>query len=219
MHPAVDKVSMRRLTRLPIALALLVALAALGAWRAPDARAVEPAVDWLAALDAPNRMLFDAPSADGGIPLVHALNYLNSWNAAGVDDAAIDAVVTLYGATTFHGLEDAMWAKYGLGEFVGETDASGAASERNPWRVDPVVEGATLPPASIEALSDRGATFVLCNNALTWFAGIVAEARGFEAEAVYADLKAHILPDVTLVPAMVVAIDRAQQAGLSYHRQ
>lgn len=219
MHPALNEESNRRLARLPVALTLLVALAALGAWRAPDAGAVPPTGDWLEALDAPNRMVFDAPNANGGIPLVHALNYLNSWNAAGVEDSDIDAVVTLYGATTFHGLDDAMWARYGLGEIVGEQDPSGAAWDRNPWRVSPVVEGTVLPPASIEALSDRGTTFILCNNALTWFAGIVAEARGLEADAVYADMKAHILPDVTLVPAMVVAIDRAQQAGLSYHRQ
>lgn len=217
MHPALN--SRKRLVRLPVALVLLVAVAALGAWLAPDAEAVVPRSDWLTALDAPNRMLFDAPRANDGIPLVHALNYVDSWNAAGVEDAEIDAVITLYGATTFHGLDDAMWARYGLGEVVGEHDPSGAAYTRNPWRIDPVVEGEVLPPASIEALSNRGATFIMCNNALTWFAGVVASAQGLDPEAVYADMKAHILPDVTLVPAMVVAIDRAQQAGVSYHRQ
>lgn len=219
MHPAIDTRSTRRLVRLPIALALLAAVAALGAWRAPDAAAVVPAADWLEALDAPNRMLFDAPSSNNGVPLVHALNYLNSWNAAGVEDADIDAVITLYGATTFHGLDDSMWAKYDLGAVMGETDLAGAPYEANPWRVAPVFDGATLPPASIEALSGRGATFIMCNNALTYFAGKVAAARGLDAEAVYGDMKAHILPEVTLVPAMVVALDRAQQAGLSYHRQ
>jgi hypothetical protein len=40
-----------------------------------------------------------------------------------------------------------------------------------------------------------------------------------DATAVYEDMKANILTGVTLVPGMVIAIDKAQQAGLSYHRQ
>lgn len=44
-------------------------------------------------------------------------------------------------------------------------------------------------------------------------------ARGLEADAVYQDLKASILPGVTLGPGMVLAIEQAQRAGLTYHRQ
>lgn len=205
--------------RTSLAIALCLGVAAVGIFRTADASTGQAPIEWLEALDAPNRMLFDTPASGGGVPLIHALNYMNSWNAAGAGDAQIDAVVALYGATTFHGLSDAAWAKYSLGEMMGEVDAAGAPAVANPWRVAPTFDGATVPPASIEALSGRGATFIMCNNALTYFAGKVAAAHGLEADAVYADLKANILPEVTLVPAMVVAIDRAQQAGVSYHRQ
>jgi hypothetical protein len=30
---------------------------------------------------------------------------------------------------------------------------------------------------------------------------------------------AHLLPDVTIVPAMVVAIEQAQSAGITYNKQ
>jgi intracellular sulfur oxidation DsrE/DsrF family protein len=76
-----------------------------------------------------------------------------------------------------------------------------------------------LPQASIESLQKRGATFILCNNALGIFSGMLAKARGLDADAVYNDLKANILPGVELIPGMVVAIDQAHDAGLSYHRQ
>jgi hypothetical protein len=211
---------------LPLTVALLLAGWALvprpGTLDATPAEGagVSAAPAWLTALDAPNRMLFDAPHPAGAVPLVHALNYYESWKAAeGVGDDAIDAVITLYGGTTLHGLDDAMWAKYGLGEAMGQTAPDGTPYTTNPWRVDPVFDGNPLPPAGIEALAGRGATFLLCNNALTYFAGKVAAAHGLDAEAVYGDMKAHILPEVTLVPAMVVAIDQAQQAGVSYHRQ
>lgn len=183
-----------------------------------ETQADDPA--WLAALDAPHRMLFDAAQPAGGVPLVHALNYIESWKqGAGVEDSEIDAVVALYGATTFHGLDDAMWEKYGLGEMMGQTDLTGAPYTRNPWRIDPLFDGGTVPPAGIEPLAARGTTFLICNNALTYFSGKVAAAHGLDAAEVYAEMRDHILPQVTLVPAMVVAIDQAQVAGVSYHRQ
>jgi intracellular sulfur oxidation DsrE/DsrF family protein len=76
-----------------------------------------------------------------------------------------------------------------------------------------------LPQASIEGLQKRGTTFILCNNALTIFAGMVAQKRGLDPAAVYADMNRNILPGVHLVPGMVIAIEQAHRAGLSYQRQ
>jgi hypothetical protein len=181
----------------------------------------EPSNRWLEGLTAKHKQFFDAPAPAGGIPLVHVMNYYDTYNKAfAVKDADIDAVLTFYGTTTFHGLKDAMWAKYQLGEFLDITDpATGKPATSNPWRASPVVLGLTLPTAGIEALQKRGATFILCNNALTIFSGLLAQKRGLDATAVYEDLKANILPGVWLVPGMVVAIEQAQRAGLSYHRQ
>jgi len=129
-------------------------------------------------------------------------------------------VLTFYGSTTFHGLGDTAWAKYRLGEFLEINDlATGQPATSNPWRAAPVILGMTLPPASIESLQKRGATFILCNNALQIFAGMLAAKRGLDATVVYEDLKANILPGVELVPAMVIAVEQAARAGLSYHRQ
>ena len=180
-----------------------------------------PSDRWLKGLGGKRRQLFDAPSGGNGIPLVHVLNYYETLNKAyGVKDADIDGVLTLYGATTFYGVSDAMWEKYRLAEFVGAIDPTASKqASGNPWRASPVVLGMSLPQASIEALQKRGATFILCNNALTIFAGLLAKARGLDANAVYADLAANLLPGVELVPGMVVAIEQAHAAGLSYHRQ
>lgn len=176
--------------------------------------------DWLAPLKGQHRQLFDASAPGGGIPLVHVLNYYDTYNSAfGVKDKDINAVLTFYGTTTFHGLNDAMWEKYKLGEVVNEKDASGKGHTVNPWRTSPTIIGKPFPQASIESLQKRGATFILCNNALTIFAGIVAEAQKLDPKVVYEDMKANILPGVKLVPAMVIAIEQAQKAGLTYHRQ
>lgn len=189
--------------------------------KASSAPTVEPSNNWLKGLTAKHRQFFDSPSPNGGIPLVHVMNYYDTYNKAfGVKDADIDAVLTFYGATTFYGLSDAAWAKYRLGEFL-ETDdpATGKRATSNPWRAAPVILGMTLPTASIESLHKRGATLILCNNALQIFSGMLAAKRGLNADAVYEDLKANILPGVELIPGMVVAVEQAARAGLSYHRQ
>ena len=181
----------------------------------------EPSDRWLDGLKAKHRQFFDAPAPGGGIPLVHVMNYYDTYNKAyGVKDADIDAVLTFYGSTTFHGLNDAVWAKYALGEFLDIVDpATGKPATANPWRSAPVILGMTIPPASIESLQKRGGTFILCNNALQIFSGLLAKKRGLDATTVYEDLKANILPGVELVPGMVVAVEQAQRAGLAYHRQ
>jgi hypothetical protein len=73
--------------------------------------------------------------------------------------------------------------------------------------------GMELAPASIESLQKRGATFILCNNALGVLTGMLAKARGLDEKVVYEDIKANILPGVELIPGMVVAIEQGIPRG------
>src|SRR5688572_3916944 len=203
--------SFKTISRLTLALTLAASSLA--------AQGVQPSNNWLKAMDGKHKQFFDAPAVGGGIPLVHVMNYYDTYNKAyGVKDSDIDAVLTFYGSTTLYGLNDAAWAKYKIGEFLDTRDAGGFATS-NPWRAAPTIMGMSLAPASIEALQKRGATMLLCNNALTIFSGMLAQKRGLDAGVVYNDLKAHILPGVELIPGMVIAVEQAHKAGLSYHRQ
>src|SRR5688572_3042015 len=75
-------------------------IAALAAARPASGGAV--AEDWLAKLTGSHRQLFDAPAPAGGIPLVHVLNYYDTYNKAfNVTDKDVNGVLTFYGATTF----------------------------------------------------------------------------------------------------------------------
>lgn len=181
--------------------------------------------EWLNKLNAKNRQLFDAPGHAEGLPLVHVLNYINTLNTPyGVKDSDINTVFTLYGAlnsTTLFAFNDASWAKYNMGAALKFNDhKTGQPATRNVWRTDPQILGMMLaPPASIESLQKRGTLFLVCNNALNLWAGLLAQANKLEAPAVVADLKANLLPGVVLVPAMVVAIQRIQDKGIAYNRQ
>ena len=223
---AVARTSMM-IASVAVAATVTIAAARVGIAAAEPAKALatrpgpkEPSNKWLDGLTSKHKQFFDAPTANGGVPLVHVMNYYDTYNKAfNVKDADIDAVLTFYGATTFYGLNDAAWAKYQIGEFLETNDGTGKPATANPWRAAPVILGMTLPQASLESLHKRGATLILCNNALTIFSAMLAQKRGLDPKAVYEDMRANILPEVDLVPGMVVAIEQAQRAGLSYHRQ
>ena len=223
---AVARTSMM-IASVAVAATVTIAAARVGIAAAEPAKALatrpgpkEPSNKWLDGLTSKHKQFFDAPTANGGVPLVHVMNYYDTYNKAfNVKDADIDAVLTFYGATTFYGLNDAAWAKYQIGEFLETNDATGKPATANPWRAAPVVLGMTLPQASLESLHKRGATLILCNNALTIFSALLAQKRGLDPNAVYQDMKANILPEVDLVPGMVIAVEQAQRAGLGYHRQ
>jgi len=64
-----------------------------------------------------------------------------------------------------------------------------------------------------------GTKFLLCANALgIWCLELEARGHGKAAD-IEKELRASMLPGVTIVPAMVIAIEQAARAGLSYHRQ
>ncbi len=193
--------------------------------KALHAESAPPEDEWLDKLNAKYRQLFDFPAHADGSPLVHMLNYYNTLNAAyNVKDNEINTVGTFYGvpnATTLFAFNDAMWAKYKMGEALKFNDhKTKAPATRNVWRTDPEIMGLMVaPPASIEALQKRGALFLLCNNALNIWSNLLAQANKAEQPAVLADLKANMLPGVVLTPGMVVAIQKIQDKGIAYNRQ
>jgi hypothetical protein len=64
-----------------------------------------------------------------------------------------------------------------------------------------------------------GTRFLLCANALgAWELELEARGKGKAAE-LDAEFRANLLPGVTIVPAMVIAIEQAQAAGIKYNRQ
>jgi intracellular sulfur oxidation DsrE/DsrF family protein len=196
--------------------------------------------DWIAEVKGTHRCLFDFPQHKNGFPLLHILNYLNTYAAAyKTEPGQVGAVGTFYSVGTQAsiplGFNDAIWAKYELGVYTGLKDANGKTYTRNvfnrptPKDLHLLMQAADLPtipaladaiPAlGIESLQKMGAKFVLCANALgIWCLELEARGKGKAAD-IEKDLRANLLPGVTIVPAMVIAIDKAQEAGIKYNRQ
>jgi intracellular sulfur oxidation DsrE/DsrF family protein len=195
---------------------------------------------WLKEVKGSHRSLFDFPQHKNLFPQLHIFNYLNTYaEAYKVSAGQAGAVGTFYGigaqASIPLAFNDAMWAKYGLGEYLSLKDAGGKAYTRNvfnrPTTDDlhlliqalqtptiPALAGA-MPAIGIENLQKMGTKFLLCANALgAWCAELDARGKG-KAPEIDKDLRANLLPGVTIVPAMVIAIEKAQEAGSRYNRQ
>jgi hypothetical protein len=196
--------------------------------------------DWLKDVKGTHRCLFDFPQHKNGFPLLHILNYLNTYSTVyKTGTGQVGAVGTFYSvgsqASISLAFNDAMWAKYELGAYTGLKDAAGKPYTRNVFNqptpkdlhllmqaVDspmiPALAGA-MPALGIESLQTMGTKFVLCANALgIWCLELEARGKG-KAQDLEKDLRANVLPGVTIVPAMVIAIDKAQEAGIKYNRQ
>jgi intracellular sulfur oxidation DsrE/DsrF family protein len=187
---------------------------------------VPPDEKWLDGLTGKYKQLFDMPNPTHGLGLIHIRNYLKAWkDTYNLEHPQINAVGTLYFMTIPLGLTDPMWEKYKLGEAIKETDEkTGVFATRNIYyKADPgestmSIKGIADWPAdtSMEALQKKGTLFIMCNNALNFWAGNVASATSQTQEAVRAEFLAHLVPGVVIVPAMVMAVNQAQARGCSY---
>jgi len=208
-----------------------------GAAQATPAAAAAP---WLKEVKGTHRCLFDFPQHKNGFPLLHVLNYINTYKEAFKAGAGtVGAVGTFYGiggqSSIPLAFNDTAWQKYGLGDYTGLRDASGKGYTRNPFYrptkdelhllmqavQTPTIPafGDAMPALGIESLQKMGTKFLICNNAYQgWCLELEARGKGKMAD-IDKDLRANLLPGVTFVPAMVIAIEQAQAAGIKYNRQ
>ena len=76
-----------------------------------------------------------------------------------------------------------------------------------------------MPGLGVENLQKMGTMFLLCANALrSWCLELDARGKGKAAD-IQKELQGNLLAGVTIVPAMVIAIEKAQAAGIRYNRQ
>jgi hypothetical protein len=196
--------------------------------------------DWIKGVKGTHRCLFDFPQHKNGMPLLHILNYLNTYSEAyKTGPGQAGAVGTFYSMGVQSSMplafNDAMWAKYSLGDYTGLKDASGTPYTRNVFNTPtpndlhllmqaiqsptiPAFAGA-MPALGIESLQKMGTTFLLCANAFGgWCEELAVRGKGAAAD-LQKEFGANLLPGVIMVPAMVIAIEKAQGAGIAYNRQ
>ncbi len=187
---------------------------------------IAPSDKWLGSVTGKHRQFFDMPNHENGWGLLHVRNYLNTMrDTYHVNHPDVTAVVTIYGMGTMAAFNDAMWKKYNLGVASKVMDGSNAPATANVFYAAPggsnslSISGTPIPvpaDASISSLQQRGAVFILCNNAFNVWMGLLAGGDAAKTAGLRKEFEGNILPGVYLVPAMVVAVNQAQKNGCSY---
>jgi intracellular sulfur oxidation DsrE/DsrF family protein len=194
------------------------AQAAAAAWQ--PARHAED--DWFDQTTAKHRFFMDTTSPDAlGQALFFARNVFTA-NASGyaLTDADIAQIICVRHQSTSFAFTDAMWAKYGA-----------ALSERAGGFVDPKTKqvpttnlyqatgyGDTLRNVGVtlDAVLKRGVRLAVCAMSTRATASLIAQKSGTRVDDVFKELTDHLVLNGHMVPAGIVAVNRAQERGYSF---
>ena len=176
-----------------------------------------PGDPWLGPLSGKHKMYFDATSVNGGFPMAYAMNWLNTAPGAyNAKESEFSAVIGARHVSAVLGLNDAMWAKYNIGEFSKVTDPQTKAMARRNIFYNNQPGDLPWPGAAIDKLQGRGVHMVACGAALGALSGMLGAPVGVAADVAKADFMANLLPGVVVVPSGVFAVAYAHEKGLAY---
>jgi intracellular sulfur oxidation DsrE/DsrF family protein len=176
---------------------------------------------WLDTPKGGHRIVIDSSSAEGGgAALLYAANTLAA-NKSGynLDPPDMAVVVVFRHLSTPFGYTDAIWAKYGaaFSELTNFKDPkTKAAPATNLYNAGDY--GLSLPNFgnTIPSLVQKNVQFAICDMATHFVAGAIADKTKGNADAIYRELTAGLIPNAHLVPAGVVAVNRAQEHGYTF---
>lgn len=189
---------------------------------APSARPLPPGdwdMSWVDRITGEHRQVFDCPEINDATALHQMRVWLGGFNEVyHTSDADMHGVLVIRHQAIPMVVNDAMWAKYKLGKASKSVDpASGKPAERNPFLNANGKEGDehTLlwADGGLDTLMKRGQTVLACNMALHFMSGQAAKKAKMPAQDVYTEMRANLLPGVTLMPSGIFAVTRAQEAG------
>jgi len=197
-----------RLAGIGTAIAGVVALPSKSSGQTPASRGPTHRADaWLDDLNGQHKNIFDCVSVENGPQgWTFARNFLtaNTGPIYQLKDSDVNAIVCVRHQASVFGFNDAMWAKYKLGESQ-KVNEGGVAATKN------------AHANTANDLANRGVIVAVCGMALSRIARTVSRDAGLTAADVEADLKANLVtPTARVVAAGVIVTNRAQEKGFSY---
>ena len=173
--------------------------------------------DWYDKIPGAHRYLIDSSSPEGfGWALQFAGNYYTAnQDVYGLKDSDLAVIIVARHKSTSFGYNDSMWAKYGK-QFSEQSEYVDPKTKEPPKINVYGPAGQTLQAGRMEALAKKGAQFAVCQMSTRGIATRVAKANGLEVDAVIKEIAANLIPNARMVPAGVLAVNRAQERGYSF---
>jgi len=164
--------------------------------------------DWLDALPGKHRLVFDTTAEDGfRDALLFANNFfIVNHTDYGLENKDLAVIIVARHLSTGFAFKNEMWAKYGA-------SMTGPAGPRNSQAKESPKTNAYA--GSLDSLSKQGVQFAVCSMATHALAGWIAGAAGGNADTIFAELTANLVSNARMVPAGIVAVNRAQERGYS----
>jgi Uncharacterized conserved protein len=165
---------------------------------------------WFGKIKGKHRMVFDTPEPNSGMAAIWPRVYLDTMKATYPGEAT--AVIILRHAGIPLAMNDALWAKYNLGEMF-SIKAGDAPATKNPYAK---ITNLPLPGLGITELLNAGVLVGACDVALTVYSSGAAQKMGLAPDVVKKEWVAGLFPGVQVVPSGVLGVARAQELGCAY---
>jgi hypothetical protein len=175
-----------------------------------------PQDDWLDQLPGKHRLFFDSTTPDR---LEDAIQFAGNFFAANRGDYKLEnsdlaVVICMRHRAAPFGYNDSMWAKYGatLSRRAEFTDPKTKEALKINY-FTPVAPAAPARPRGFASLMRLGVQFGVCNLSTHAIASMIAGDAGGKADDIYKELAANLIDKARLVPAGIVALNRAHERG------
>jgi hypothetical protein len=167
---------------------------------------------WPGKLKGRHRQVVDAYDVNHGSPLAFAHSFL----APNASPGAATAVVVLRHEAFPIALNNAMWAKYKVGESLKIIDPeTKAPAVKNPF-LHPKPGVLPVDDMAIDRLLEKGTIFGACELALRAQSKKLASNAGVSADDAAEEWAANVVPGITMLPSGTWGVNRAQEAGCTY---
>ena len=176
--------------------------------------------DWLDQIPGKHRFVLDTSTPEGfGNALAFLNNYFNANQSAySLQDSDLAVVLIARHLSTLFAYNDTIWSKYG-GPITQRTNFIDPKTKQPPAinLFNATTYGASLTNrgTTLDSLLKRGLHLGVCQVSSRGNAGAIAQATGATADAIYNEMVANLVTNARLVPAGIVAVNRAQERGYS----
>lgn len=173
---------------------------------------------WMDAPGVAHRVVIDSafPPAGGAALLYANNNLLANKSGYGLESKDIAIIVVLRHLSTPFAFTDAVWAKYGealSGIIDFKNPATNAAPLTNLYNSGGAGLSLTNRGVTIASLVEKNVQFAVCGSAMRFLANAIAQRTKGDADAIYKEFAANLVPNAHIAPAGVVAVNRAQEYG------
>ena len=177
-----------------------------------------PQDDWFDQLPGKHRFFFDTTTPDR---LEGAIQFTGNYYTANKDGYGLEitdlaVIVGMRHRSAPFAFNDAMWAKYGV-TLAKRAEFVDPKTKEMP-KVNFYTPKAPAAPARARGLAgliNLGVQFAICNLSTRAISGLIADATDQKTDDVYKEITANLIDRARLVPAGIVAVNRAQERGYS----